>query len=209
MKKLNYILSSIILFSCLSNKSLQKKENLDLQIINEQIKNNNHLKVVLKNETSKDYYLLMDTLSFSNKQSPFKASSLLYSGFVNIFDDSGNEILMEYVDDGCYNKDYYKEALKGPKKLSTKNVLKLKANKSVTFNVPFNLKTIIGEDCWYGYQTQLMKPEQKYGITFQYIEPNDYIKTVLPKSAQDSLQRMGYELYDKKIVSNKVPLILN
>jgi hypothetical protein len=99
---------------------------------------------------------------------------------------------------------FYKEVLKGPKKLSTKNVLRIKANKSITFNTPFSLKTTIAEDCWYGYQVQLMKPERKYGVSFQYVEPNDYVKTVLPKSAQDSLKQMGYELYDKKIVSNKV-----
>ena len=210
MKNINYILILLILVSCLSNKSMQNsKEGLILEITSKDIKFSNKLMITLRNETSKDYYLLMDTLSFTNKQAPFNASTHLYFGSINIFDDLNNEILMEYVDDGCYDKNYYKEALKGPKKLSTKNVLKIMANKTISFSTPFNLKTVVGNDCWYRYQTQLMKPELKYNVSFQYIEPNDYVKSVLPKSALDSLKQMGYQLYDKKIVSNKVPLIIN
>ncbi len=37
---------------------------------------------------------------------------------------------------------------------------------------------------------------------------NEYFKNALPKTVKDSIEQMVYELYDKQIVSNRVPLIL-
>jgi ribosome maturation factor RimP len=53
-----------------------------------------------------------------------------------------------------------------------------------------------------------MVPNKQYYVYMRYSIINEYFKNALPKTVKDSIEQMGYELYDKQIVSNRVPLIL-
>ena len=54
----------------------------------------------------------------------------------------------------------------------------------------------------------MMAPNKQYYVYMRYSIINEYFKNSLPKTVKDSIEQMGYELYDKQIVSNRVPLIL-
>jgi len=54
----------------------------------------------------------------------------------------------------------------------------------------------------------MMAPNKQYYVYMKYSIINEYFKNTLPKTVKDSIEQMGYELYDKQIISNRVPLIL-
>lgn len=69
------------------------------------------------------------------------------------------------------------------------------------------MKTKVNNYCWYGYQKEFMSKKNKYFINFEYKMYSETDKDIISISTKDSLKQMGYELYDKEINSNKVPLI--
>ncbi|TPD72268.1 hypothetical protein [Flavobacterium microcysteis] len=91
---------------------------------------------------------------------------------------------------------------------TTKDILKLKPKQKVKLSIPFKMKTNISEDCYYGYETDMMDFNKQYYVSANYYIGNEYFKNALSKTVKDSLEQMGYELYGKEIISNKVPLIL-
>ncbi|MBF4507668.1 hypothetical protein IRZ83_13410 [Flavobacterium sp. JLP] len=198
---MKYVLIFIILFLCISNEVI-KKEELEFRIVNKSITNGSNIDVELVNNSKKDYYLLLDTTSFYNKLAPFNASEFLQLANIGIKDNYNNVIDLEFKDYQCYNNLEYKNHVK------SKNILKIKSNHKVYFSIPFKLRTDINENCWYGYQIQKMKIDRKYFCFLMNVKPDEYLRQKLPMEVKDSLMQMGYELYEKEIISNKVALIL-
>ncbi len=91
---------------------------------------------------------------------------------------------------------------------TTEDIVKLKPKQKVKLSIPFRMKTNVSEDCYYGYMTDTILPDKQYYVYAYYYIGNEYFKNALPKTIKDSLEQMGYELYEKEIVSNRVPLIL-
>lgn len=71
--------------------------------------------------------------------------------------------------------------------------------------MPFKLKTIINEYVWLEYKVDKSK---LYSTKVEYNIQNKFLQNILSKRTKDSLQKMGYKLYNMQITSNKVPLIL-
>lgn len=198
---MRYISILLIMFLFTSSRQI-KKDELEFRILNKLINDGSNLDIELINRSTKDYYVLLDTTSVYNKFAPFNASDFLYLANIGIKDNRNNSIDIEYKDYDCYNNLINKNRIK------TKNILKIKANQRVYFKMPFNIKTKINDYCWYGYQTEKMKINKKYFCFLLNIKPDEVLKQKLSIEIKDSLRQMGYELYDKEIVSNKVPLIL-
>ncbi len=182
MKKVFFIILIIVLFS--SNKNIILPKSLEFRINNKTITDNTILKIELANNTNKNYYLLLDTLSFYNKYAPFYANDCFGLYYFGMNSSKGEQILTEYVDYECYDDLFYKNE---EKYLSSRNVLKIKAKSKLILNVPFRMKTIISNYCLYGYQKQNIKSNRQYFINFSYLKPNEYAKTILSKAKQDSL----------------------
>ncbi|OCB75406.1 hypothetical protein [Flavobacterium crassostreae] len=201
---MRYISILIILFLCISSKQI-KKDELEFRILNKLINDNSNFDVELINRSTKDYYILLDTTSSYNKLAPISASEFLYLTNIGIKDDCNNEIDIELVDYECYNNLMHKDF---KYKIKVKNILKIKSKQRVYFKIPFKMKTKINDNCWYGYQKEKMKKTAKYFCFLISPKLDEYLKQRLPIEIKDSLKQMGYELYDKEINSNKVPLIL-
>jgi hypothetical protein len=195
-----------LICSCASNKT-KNRDNLNFHITNKAVRDGDTLKIELVNTTAKNYYLIFNPASVYNKFAPFAASRFLYTCQIGIEDSTGTEIPIVLVDYTCYDQsdsEYIK-----PTKNIYNNLLKIRSKEKVVFRIPFNMKTTIKDNCWYGYEKELIEKNKQYYIDNTYFELNEYTKGLLSNSVKDSLNKEGYELYDKKIESNKVPLLLN
>lgn len=201
MKLLKLTLLIFLLNSCVAKKS--KNENyIFFELVNTTVKDSSTLKVKIKNETLKNYYMLLDTLQLSKKESFFNRTNSLNKIGTLVSDVYGKNIDIEIVDYSCYEKD------DNFRSLNTSNILKIKSGEILTFNLPFRMKTTINNKCWYGYIESEIEKQTKYYVSIKYWSLNDYEKSIVPLSVQDSLKKDGYMLYDKEIISNYVPLII-
>lgn len=202
MRKLISIIV-IIVISCASNKK-SSSDNLEIKITNKFIKDSLDIEVEVINNTSKNYYLQFDTSKLYEPITYF-SSEYLHNIDLRLEDENNNRIVYEIIDYQCYypnNKDVIKISK------SVKNVFKIKSGESKKFKMPFFMKTKVNDYCWYGYQKEFINAKNKYFISFEYKMYGEIDKDIIPLSTKDSLKQMGYEFYDKEIISNKVPLIL-
>jgi hypothetical protein len=65
--------------------------------------------------------------------------------------------------------------------------------------------TLISQDCWVGNDKDKLNDQKGYSVNFNYYSAESFLKLEM----KDSIKSMGYEIYDKPIFSNKIPLILD
>lgn len=202
MKKMILVLG-IIFLSCMSTQSVYE-DNIEVRIINKFIKDSTDVELEVINNTSKNYYLQFDE-SKLYESILFFSSEYLHNADFKLEDDNKQQIEYEIVDYQCYsplNKEIYK-----PSK-SVKNVFKIKSGERKKIKMPFIMKKTVNDYCWYGFKKDQLKSDHKYFVSFEYKMYSEYDKTIIPQATKDSLKDLGYEFYDRQILSNKVPLVL-
>lgn len=210
MKNFKFIIVFLILLSCLSNKKYIKsnsiKENeLEFELLNKSISDSSSIEIIVKNNSIKNYYLQFDVSKF-NEPITFFSTEYLHNIDVKMENEEGMPITYKIVDYTCYwpkNKIIYRTSK------SVRNIFKIKSGKKKTIYKLFRMKTKVNENCWYEFQKKNMDKEKKHYLTVEYKMFGEIDYQIIPKVVKDSLQQMGYEFYDKKIVSNKVLLNIN
>jgi hypothetical protein len=195
MKK-KILIFSIFLFSFIP-KQISKNKEIEFKVLNKSLKDSTEVEIQVTNFSKFNYYLLLDTNGLKEKLAPFQSSCYLSTVFLGIIDSKNKNIGLQLNDlDIVYPE---------RKKFFVKDLFKLKSGEKKTFKMPFKLKTIINEYVWLEYKVDKSK---LYSTKVEYNIQNKFLQNILSKRTKDSLQKMGYKLYNKQITSNKVPLIL-
>lgn len=206
LKKVTIFISfiGVLILSCSSKKGVFTDE-LTFEILNKNVKDGEKLKVKLINNTNKDYCLVLDTTSLLKPISFFSPSGYFRDALTFLVDSDNIQISQEVVDYDCFPLDtkYFEEQNKIFNKRTVKSLLRIKSHSSVVFYVPFKIKTIINQECWYG--NDKLNDKKEYSVEFKYFGK---YKSVLTSKMRDSIKGMGYEIYEKTITSNRTPLIL-
>ena len=198
------ILLSLLSVSIFFTINPSKEHDIEYLISNKFVKDSTDVEITLKNNSSRNYYLLLDTLIFNDNYAKFESSNTFMWSALKISDPNGKVALAQIENYDCQNDFYYKRS----KEITTKSFLKIMARESITFRVPFKIKTSITSYCWQKYILEQRINKSYYKIYFESLPVEKWINQNSYKVAQDSLRKMGYELYNKKITSNKVPLLL-
>lgn len=197
MRKLTIIVLNLFWIS----SSAQKESDLKFIILNKSVEDRDCLNIYIENKSSKDYYILFDKKKTIRH---FTTNEVYYTNIV-LSDDKNTVIDDEITNYQCYDAETEDKL----KELTNKiEIIKIKSAQKIKFKIPFLMKTKVNDYCWYGYQKEFMSKKNKYFVSFEYKMYIETDKDIIPISTKDSLKQMGYELYNKEINSNKVPLIL-
>lgn len=195
MNKLLVLLGTVLLCNC-SVYNHQESSDIQLYLKNRKISDNSNLEVVIKNNSKDDYYLLLNTSSLQDFLKEFNDVGSLFTLSDGIEDSQGNEITKVVTSDGVgeYTAHLFKD------------IFRINSGQKKTFSIPFNLKLCLSKDYCLFYDLNMMDTEKKYYVYVQYNINNPYFKNALPKKIKDSLETMGYKMFDKTIKSNRVEL---
>jgi hypothetical protein len=197
MKKIIFI--CFILIGCVKYNQKEIRSDIDFRLTNTSIKDSTDLKITITNNTLKNYYLLYSSKSVNDIMKEFNNGESLYTISADIVDDKNSPISIELYDGSCpINIPVH----------TTEDILKLKPKQKVKLSIPFRMKTNVSTYCYYQYVIDTIDLNKQYYVYVDYYIGNEYFKNALPKTVKDSLEQMGYELYEKEIVSNRVPLVL-
>lgn len=202
MTKIIFVFPLLLAILFLTKKQDQKCD-LEYFISNRFVTDSSDVEVILKNNSSKNYYLFLDTLSINDEFAKFNFPKFLMWSDLRVSDPAGELADVQIEDYNCHNNSLYSTS----KRITTKSFLKIKARQSVTFKVPFKIKTSINNYCWQKYVLEDRNNKNYYSIYFESRVLDVWDSKNSYKIAQDSLRKMGYELHNKNIKSNKVPLI--
>ncbi len=210
MKTISFLLVSLLLFSCalfnnednktiqflIQNKSISKKDTIKLKIVNNS--NKNYYLPILNNDLCNKYHFHVAG----------SVSSLLFI-YNGIKTEKGIEKL--WFSDNCnYNADLEeldKKFENFKNNISIKDIVLLKPKKSIVIKIPFDLVIFSTNNCTWTIKD--INENEKYKLYLFYNKNSQAVAdAILNKSLLNSLKEIGYELYGKEIISNKVPLIL-
>ena len=198
-KKIIFI--CFFLIGCAKYHRSEIRSDISIKVTNRSIKDSTDLKITITNNTLKNYYLLYNTKSINDSMKEFNMGETLYTISAIIVDDKNSSLAVELFNESACS--YYELVH------TTKDILTLKSKQKIKLSIPFRMKVNISEDCQYRYVTDTIDLNKQYYVNASYRIDNEYFKKyALPKTVKDSLEQMGYELYESKIISNKVPLIL-
>jgi len=208
------ILISITLLAC-NNKKIEEKHNVLFLIESFDANKDSIIKVMLINNTNNNYYITMDTnrtydySAFNYKINnsiilrPFvynedKLISTIGKGFTQktIGIDRGKMkcIESEVNQSDAFYKDY----------IMLKNAVFIKRKSSRYMEIPFHLKY---KSCYFTYNYDLEKNKQ-YELRLEYQMIKETIEKSVIKSKLDSVRKLGFTPYYEKIISNRVPIII-
>lgn len=201
MKYLKLIFLMFLLTSC---KTELKKEIFNskvyIEILNfDTIKNNSNIKIKFVNNSDTNYCIYYDTIS--DKLILPEPYNFFYmkNNFMHIIDAKSLSPKYYFNSEMCDKIDKVrKHNLNINYKKSINNLIKLKARTSLIYTLNYNNEIYFSDFCFGNFE---YNTENKYLI---FCELNKE-KNFLNKKMLDSIKDMGYKMYTKKIVSNKVP----
>lgn len=199
-----FSLLSLLIIAVFITSSKNNNNDLEYFISNKFVKDSTDVVVTLKNNSSRNYYLLLDTLQFNDDYDKFNLSKSIMWSTLKISDVKGEHPRLQIEDYDCQSDSLYRKK----KGISTKSFLKINTRESITFKVPFKIKTSINNYYWQKYLLEQPINKSYYKIYFESLPVEEWESQNSFKVAQDSLRKMGYELYNNKISSNEVPLIV-
>ena len=195
---------SLILTGFKQNKNFVKKD-IEFKIINKTISDSTEVLIQATNFSKKNYYLLLNPNKLYEHFIAFDDSQYLTTVTLEIADKTKKYIPLEWDNIfSCENKNSKNKFVNH----FSRDLFLLKSGESKIFKMPFKIKNKIGEFCTVRYQVELMEKKRNYFLSAQYNEQDEFMQNILSKPTKDSLQKMGYKLYNKQIISNKVPLVL-
>lgn len=201
----------LLLNSCASKKEMSR--DIEFTITDKSISDNSFINLEISNKTASNYYLPIINSPESEKWK-YELSSdenrffFIYKVGYNSIDEkrhwSSVDCNYDIIDT---ESDKLNELWKKKKTtITSKDLILLKSGESIKIKVPMNLHIKISKYC--NWELEGYKSEKLHiGINYPKKEKELATKFLSTKTL-DSLKQMGYELYDKEVNSNKVPLIL-
>lgn len=221
------LLFVLLVFSVLSLKA--QKYNLECKILNTSLRDGEFVDVVFKNNSKYKYCVIIDTLFYS--KSKFSYDGNFHNPILFLYSKKGIEvpIIMEVKDSGFQydsinfisekgsflrkkadtllideNKMYSKLNKNGF--VNTLTIYKIESGKSLQLRIPFNLVVKYLKNNLHEYYE--MDKAKKYNGRIEYLIKQEYIEKYIPKEKIDLLKKTGYKIFTGKLISNKVPLII-
>ena len=210
------ILASFLLLflnSCALKKEIDR--DIEFKIMDKSVKDNSLITLLIKNNTTSNYYLPIINSSESEKwkyilsadeNSFFFIYKIVYNSENKEKNWSSGNCFAESIIDEELEKLH--ELWKQKKKsMEVKDLILLKSSESIKIKVLININLKITKEC--SWELENYKNEEELYTTINYPKKDSELadKFLSPKTV-DNLKQMGYELYDKEINSNKVSLIL-
>lgn len=202
----------LLLNSCASKKEMNR--NIEFTIIDKSIIDSSFINLEISNKTALNYYLPIIN-SLESEKWKYELSSdenrffFIYKVGYNSIDEkrhwSSVDCNYDIIDT---ESDKLNELWKKKKTtITSKDLILLKSGESIKIKVPMNLHIKISKYC--NWELENYRNEKELHIVINYPKKDRELATkFLSSKTLDSLKQMGYELYDKEINSNKVPLIL-
>lgn len=176
------------------------------------VKNNSFINVSLYNNTKKNIYFPLDTSSLGEDIEFFSGVDeerffLVMKNIQQIADSKWIPIIapcdeFDYI--GTVS-DKWNEKIKN---LEVEDMVLLKKGDSTSFKIPFKLHHERIKDCYYEYVDYKNFKNGEYQVYLSYNLISKFERTFLKPSLINSLNKLGYEIYDGKLISNKVPLLV-
>ena len=207
-----YTFLFLLLNSCASIKKMHK--DIEFKIIDKSTIDNSFINFEISNKTKFNYYLPI-IKSFENQKwffiLPFEEHSFFS---ILLVINNGNKNF-SWKTDNCFAESIIDEEMEKldeiwkqkKKSIDIKDLILLKSGQSVKIKVPINLYIKISKYC--NWELENYRNEKELHIGINYPKKDRELATkFLSSKTLDNLKQMGYELYDKEINSNKVPLTL-
>jgi hypothetical protein len=189
------MLATAICISC----SIKKKICIDPSIVitNKQIATGEILKLSLKNNSKNNLtFLINENSKYYENYIFIKSTKLLSSIKIIVEDENGIETNLIIGGNSIHFKDYdqYKNEIISNKYCQTQ-IKKINFKEDILISIPFKIENI-DKYTNYSYEYSLEK-NKKYFVRIKYD---------IHEIAIDSLSKKGIIVYDKPIISNKVPI---
>lgn len=195
MNKLSVFLAILLFCNCSVNKS-QYISGIQIYLKNKKVFESSTLEVIITNKSKENYYLFLNTSSLQDFLRFFNVDGNLCTLTDGIEDRHGNNVNLVLTSDDV-----------GEYKLHRlEDIFTINAGEEKNLSIPFNMKSCLSQDYCIYYDTDMMDSKKKYYIYVQYRADKEYIKNALQKNIKDSLELMGYKMFDKTIKSNRVEL---
>ncbi|MFV5686547.1 hypothetical protein ACM55I_14005 [Flavobacterium sp. GB2R13] len=199
------LLLGLTIIAC--DKKTEKKRDVFFLVEPFSAVSDSVLKIMLINNTANNYFITLDTTRAYDYPdfNPKTNSSFILKPFVY-----NDDKLIYMIGEGAVQKTmdtekgiaqsdaFYKDYI------TLKNAIFLKKKSSRYIEIPFLLSHKLGI---FTYHYDLEKGK-KYQLQLEYQMLKETTEKRITKSKLDSLQELGYTPYYEKIVSNKVPLII-
>ena len=213
-KKTLMLLICFILIAC--NKETKKNNNLFMVARPFNVVNDTVLRVVLINNTPNNYFITMDTkrmfdysaFNYKINKSIIISPKIYCNGKRISLEGIGTiakSIGIDYEKIKCIKKEVAQSDQFYLKYIQLKNGIFIKKRSSKNLIIPMSLRY---KSCYFNYYYNLEK-NKKYVLQLEYQMLRETTEKYVNKRSLDSVNKIGYEPYYEKIVSNKVPLILN
>lgn len=213
---LRLIVSMLLFFamnSCSSKKGVH--QNVEFTIKDKSINDNSVITLLIRNNTATNYYLPIINSFESERWKYMLSADESRFFFIYKIGYTNDNIQKYWGSSNCFGEevideemDHLQELWKQKKKtIEIKDLILLKSGERIEIKVPMNVHLKSTEDCLWeleGYNQKGLKIGLNYPA-----KSKDLADRFLSKETIDSLKKMGFELYEKEIDSNKVPLLLN
>lgn len=200
------LLTALVGFTTIQKSS---RNDITLKILNKNVKDNSFMVLEITNHSKKNYYLPIINTEFSEKLSFRLPGEECDFFFLSKTILDVNENSMSWLTNDCNSENdeltlsenwNYKRL-----KLTIKDLILLKSNKSVRVIVPFHAVVYLTDYCHWSFVNDAMDKS----ICLMYMKHSEeLVKKYLSKELIKSLKKNGYILYEKPITSNKIPLQL-
>jgi len=202
----------IFLNLCFSQE--KKAKDITFKILDKVLKNNTYAKLLIRNDSSHNYYLPIlnspdsETWNFilpSDETSFFFAHMIVYN--------FNNENL-SWQCNNCFEKDldpiwrtFDEKWMQKKNNIKIEDFVLLKAGERKVINVPINLKVKLSNDCF--LEIKDYKNEKELKVTYYYRKKQEgWTSLFLDSQILKKLEQLNYKLYDLEIESNRVKLII-
>lgn len=213
MKKTVLLIFVVLSLNC--NKKINNIQNIVFEIENIKINSEDILTIKIVNETNKNYFIILDTsriYDYLTLNYKINNSILLKP---KLFSDKDsirlkiefymNKLVNKNISDlDCIQEErlHTLKIMNSIKKLS--NIIIVNENSVFKFKIPFNSNFY---DCSRQYSYPFRKGE-KYYLQLEYKMDEKFINKIVDKTQLIKLSKKGFNPYFEKIVSNKVPIII-
>jgi hypothetical protein len=195
---------TLLCFVCSLANSQSKHDDITYRILNKFVKENDTIDLEIKNSSLIKYYLPIINNKFSEKLSfPYESYFFLHTEVSSQY----MEQLAWYTGDGmidCNDLDKYWEIKKS--NFLINDFILLESKSCIKIRVPFH--SVVKVCDYLEWSIQGFKDIDKKNICIWSTTHEAKVMNVfLSPKLRESLELMGYKLYEKYIESNKVPIL--
>ena len=185
------------------------KKDFELIISDSYLKDSKLVDVELKNNTKYNYCFVIDT-TYERSEPDFNQT--IQNPIVILYDSNMKEVDILLIkiepDDLPIDSSFAFTKIKEFKPwVSPVKVICIKAKKSIYLKIPFDL--VIKYKNLESSGIYQINRKKKYFGRIEYMIKQEYIDKYIPQQMIDSLKNKGYKFFTGKLVSNKVPLVLD